>query len=338
MARYQAQRVGHDNVVKALEHRLATVQNADEARLRAKVQEANNYRNSQTSQRNTDARIDAQSERQQRALDARMEIARMGDATKNRLIDLKDKEKQIDFLVNGLHYDPEKARDIAYSEELGRVARTAKTRIETTYLERSLDDRLKEASAKAVNTALQGALIKSRTQYYEALVKYMPESQALRWAALNALIDYRDRSLGLREDQYDTNLDTETDAALQKAYDAAMEQVYFLKRLIGEGVDENGKKLTDDKLKVYQARIDVFNNTARRAKAAMDEAAKKREQAKAKTTRRRSWQDVMKGRPSPLPGKVPRKGIAPVDPTQGGFYPYDEKKLGGSSDRFNDYL
>jgi len=333
-AQYAARVHGSDKVIAALQNKLRTQQMAGEAQARIAQSDINNQRTTTTSRQNTQDRIEGMATRQERSIRSKEEIAHMADATKRYVAGLKDPVEKVKALM-GMGYTAEQARDMANSEDLNRLARTEKTKQETTYLQRSLDDRLNLVHSQQVNANLQSAYIKARTKYTNELIKYIPQTEALKWATLNALVDYRNRELGIKEDQYDSKLDTEVDPALQKGFDAAMEKADTLRGYLDSGYDEDGEPLTDGKdgqpntRAAIEAKYNAATATAKRIEESMARAKKEREFSKAKTIEKRKLRLPSIGkRPPPMGGNVP------IDPTGG---QYDRvKNLGGSIK--NDYL
>jgi len=329
-AKYASQVHGSDKVIAALNQKLRTMQEMGTAQARFDTQTSVANANNETKANIQQAKDFNMMSRDEKRIASREEIAHMNDATRNRITDLKDPEKQIEALGR-LGYKPEIAREMVYSDEFNKMARTQKTKIETSYLQRSLDDRLKLLHSQQVNANLQSAYIQARTNYTNELTKYIPQTEALKYAALNALVDYRNRSLGLRESEYDSELDTKADTALEAGLTASLEELDTIDSLLKSGYDQDGNALNDGTRAALQAKRGAISATSKRIEEQIAKNKKEREFAKAKAQeKRKAVLPFSKGkRPAPMGGTVP------VDPTGNGFERV--KNLGGSVN-VNPYL
>lgn len=227
------------------------------------------------------------------------------------------------------------------------VQQGAKAKHEATYLQRTLNDRIDEAHQKVVNAKLQGAYIKARTKYTEELTRFLPQAEAFRWASLLALMDYRDRSLGLREEENDAGLDETAVKTARKAYEAAMEDFETYESMLKHRIDADGNAIQvgsgdvdyntgavqgdDETAAKIRRKMYFYKTAAMRAEQTLDKATRDAQAAQGRSQERRKGQTVFR-LPS-LPGFFPgKRGEKPLDPTGGAFErpPGEPLKLGGS--------
>lgn len=249
----------------------------------------------------------------------------------------------------------DKAAEYVNSRPELTMQQTAKAKVETTYLQRSLEDRLKEAHEKTVNAKLQGAYIKAQTKYKQELTRFLPQSEAFKWASLYALMDYRDRSIGLREEENDASLDQSAVKAARTAYEAANEEYEKYLGMLEGGIDAEGNAIKvgkgsldfntgavegDDETAAKIRRFMYFyKNAAMKAESTLDRASRDAQSAQGRAQERRKSQS--KFRLPPFPGFVPgRKGEKPLDPTGGAFErPSGEPlKLGGDANPYQNVV
>lgn len=235
------------------------------------------------------------------------------------------------------------------------VQQTAKAKVETTYLQKTLNSRINEAEAKAVNAKLQGAYLKARTKYTVELTRFLPQAEALKWASLMALMDYRDRSLGLREEENDAGLDDQAVKSARTASEAANEEYEKYKSMLDNRLDGEGNALQvgsgdvdfntgavqgdDDTAAKIRRLMYFFKSAAMKAEETLDKATRDAQASQARAQERRKSQP--KFRLPQLPGFVPgSKGNKPLDPTGGAFDrpPGEPLKLGGDVNPYSDVV
>lgn len=249
----------------------------------------------------------------------------------------------------------EKAAEYVNSRPELTVQQTAKAKVETTYLQRTLNSRIREAESKAVNAKLQGAYLKARTKYTAELTRFLPQAEALKWASLMALMDYRDRSLGLREEENDAGLDDAAVKSARTAAESANEEYEKYKSMLDNRVDGEGNALhvgsgdvdfntgavqgDDDTAAKIRRLMYFFKSAAMKAEETLDKATRDAQASQARAQERRKGQSRF--RLPQLPGFVPGdKGNKPLDPTGGAFDrpPGEPLKLGGDVNPYSDVV
>lgn len=280
----------------------------------ANIANANNQRSIQNNQ-NTQNAITS---RQERKLGAEMQKLRARfdheDNAKGQalLSEFEARKKIVRAAYPEISDDQveEKAAKYVNAQAEGQVLKNQGIVLDNTYKQKTLVTRIGQEEQKLKNLKYTGAYTQARTKYTKELTKYLPMNEALKWAALYALWEYRDREMNFKENQADSKGYSDAVETDQTAYEAAVDSHDNLARAIRLGMNEDGSEMTPEQKANNERLLKFFEDTATAAKKKLEEsqgAADRAAQARREFAKEKPRLFGKGKRPAPIGGKVPKR-------------------------------